>query len=146
MRIAFFYMLFFSVSLYAMFRGGSPERSATAAYFSVWVFDKLIHLSVPVEYAEMDPWYFLLDLIAWIAFLAIALRAKRFWPLWIVAVQTISMVAHMAKLMDVSIVPRAYYIMQVASSYPILISFAIGTYCHQRRLKANGTDPAWRNA
>lgn len=146
MRIAFFYILFISVTLYALYRGGAPERSVAAAYFSIWVLGKFTNFFVPAEYAEMDFWIFIVDFALWVGLLAIALRAKRFWPLWVVSLQTIALAGHIAKLMDVSIHPRAYLTMQIASTFPLLIILAIGVYHHQRRLKTNGTDPAWRSA
>jgi hypothetical protein len=145
-RIAFFLSLFFAVTLYALFRGGAPERSVAWVYLSMWMVEQILHTLTPPEYAGMDPWHLAVALILWIAFLAIALRAKRIWPLWIVSLETIVLIAHAAKFMDVSIHPRAYLTMQVASSYPILIALAVGTYQHQRRLKANGTDPSWRKS
>ncbi|WP_337658988.1 hypothetical protein [Sphingorhabdus sp. Alg231-15] len=109
------------------------------------VLDPFVHTFTPAEYATMDPGHFIIDFFAWTVFLAISLRARRFWPLCVVSLQTIALVGHLAKLMDVSIHPLAYMIMQVASSYPLLVTLAIGTYFHQQRLKVNGTDPSWRN-
>ena len=145
MRIALYISLLVLCTIYAVWRGGAPERAIALSYFSTWILDSWVHFFTPAEYAEMDPGHFVIDLVLWIAFFAISLRANRFWPLCIVSLQTIALVAHIAKLMDVSIHPQAYYIMQVASSYPLLVTIAIGTFCHQRRLKTKGTDPSWRS-
>ena len=144
MRIAIFYVLFVSCTLYALWRGGAPERAVAGSYFAIWLLDGALNLVYPADFADMDPVHLAIDILIWLSFFAVAMRAKRFWPLCLVSLQTIALVAHSAKFMDVSIAPRAYLTMQIASSFPVLILLAIGTYCHQRRLKANGSDPAWR--
>ncbi|WP_254054462.1 hypothetical protein [Sphingorhabdus sp. EL138] len=146
MRFVFYVSLLALCSLYALLRGGAPERTIAISYFATWILDRWVHYFTPAEYAEMDPGHLVIDFIIWISFFIVAMRARRFWPLCLVSLQTIALVAHTAKLMDVTIVPRAYFVMQYAVSYPVLITLAIGTYCHQRRLKIYGTDPPWRNS
>lgn len=133
------------VAIYAIVWGGGPERAMAAVCLSATILDPVVHIVTPLEYSQMDPGHLVVDLFAFVGFLAISLRAKRFWPLCVTSLQLISLVAHFAKLVDVSIVPRAYFVMQAASSHPLLITIAIGTYCHQLRLKADGTDPSWRS-
>jgi hypothetical protein len=103
-----------------------------------------INALVLPRYHSFDPYRFAIDACAWLGFLLVALRAQRFWPLWVSAFQTTSLVAHVAKLLDISIHPVAYLTMQVGSSYPLLIILAIATYLHQKRLCENGSDPSWR--
>ncbi len=146
MRIAIFYLLFASCTLYALWRGGAPERAVAGSYFGIWVLDRSLNFVYPAEYSEMDPVHLVIDLLIWASFFAVAMRARRFWPLCLVSLQTIALVAHSAKFMDVTIAPRAYVTMQIASSFPVLILLAIGTYRHQCRLKTNGTDPSWRSS
>ncbi|WP_422346281.1 hypothetical protein [Parasphingorhabdus sp.] len=146
MRVAIFYFLFASCTLYALWRGGAPERTIAISYFATWVLDRSVHYFTPAEYAEMDPGHLVIDFIIWLLFFVVAMRARRFWPLCLVSLQTIALVAHTAKFMDVTIVPRAYFVMQYATSFPVLITLAIGTYCHQRRLTIYGTDPSWRSS
>ncbi|GAB5486497.1 MAG: hypothetical protein Pars2KO_00670 [Parasphingorhabdus sp.] len=146
MRIAFFLLVLAAVVIYAIYRGGTPERAVASVALLAVSLDPFVHSVTPVAYSKMDPGHLVIDVIVWGAFLWVALRANRFWPLCVVSLQTIALVAHIAKLMDVSIHPQAYFIMQVASSYPLLITLAIGTYCHQRRLKEHGTDPSWRSS
>ncbi len=144
MRIAFFFSLLLAATIYALWRGGAPERSVAASYFVIGAIGSFWHDIAPRDFQEMEIQSLVVDIAIWIPLFIVSLGAKRIWPLWVVAFQTIAVVAHTAKLMDVSIIPRAYYIMQVASSYPLLITLIIGTYCHQKRLQKFGTDPSWR--
>jgi len=131
--------------MYALYRGGGAERWVACIVVGMVVLDPAVHIFTPLEYATLDPGHLVIDVAGWVGLLAIALRANRFWPLWVVSLQTIALVAHAARLLDVTIHPKAYMIMQIASSYPLLVLLMIGTYYHQRRLTAIGTDRSWRN-
>jgi len=141
------YLLFLgAICIYALYRGGGPERWVACVVIGMLALDPVVHIATPLEYAKLDPGHLVIDLAAWIGFFAIALRANRFWPLWVVSLQTIALVAHAARLLDMTIHPKAYMIMQIASSYPLLVLLLIGTLCHQKRLKIIGTDRSWRNS
>jgi hypothetical protein len=136
------FVLSFSL-IYALRRGGEPERAVAIIFILMIISDPLVHVVTPKKFTVLDPGHFIIDLIGWIALLGVALRAHRFWPLWVSALQTISLIAHISKLLDYSIHPVAYGIMQVAGSYPLLIILTIGTYNHQARLHRNGSDIPW---
>ena len=146
MRVAVFNGVLLLTILYALYRGRAPERWTAAIFACAVASEPLVHLFTPLIYSKMDPGHFVIDVVAWLGFFTIAIRAERFWPLCLVALHTITLMSHIAKFMDVSIVPRAYFIMQIATAYPSVIALAVGTYQHQRRLKANGTDPSWRKS
>ncbi len=145
MRTTVFLILFGAACIYALYRGGAPERWVAVVIIGMLVLDPAVHLVTPLEYAALDPGHFVIDLAGWLALLAIALRANRFWPLWVVSLQTIAMVSHATRLLDMTIHPKAYMIMQIASSYPLLIVLMMGTYYHQKRMQIIGTDRPWRN-
>jgi hypothetical protein len=126
------FVLSFSL-IYALRRGGKPERAVAIIFILMIISDPLVHVVTPKKFTALDPGHFIIDLIGWIALLGVALRA----------LQTISLIAHISKFLDYSIHPVAYGIMQVAGSYPLLIILIIGTYNHQVRLRRNGSDIPW---
>lgn len=140
----FLALLAFSI-IYALRKGGKPERAAAIVFVLMTISDPFVHALTPIQYTKLDPGHFVIDVAGWTALLAIALHARRFWPLWVSSFQTVSLVAHVVKFLDYTIHPVAYGIMQVAGSYPLLILLMIGTANHQRRLAVNGSDPHWRN-
>tara|TARA_R110000824_G_scaffold44390_13_gene129204 strand:- start:4082 stop:4522 length:441 start_codon:yes stop_codon:yes gene_type:complete len=146
MRTLVFLLFLVAICIYALFRGGAPERWVACIVVGMLVLDPAVHIFTPLEYAKLDPGHLVIDAAAWIGMFAIALRANRFWPLCVVSLQTIALVAHAARLLDMTIHPRAYMIMQIASSYPLLVLLMMGTYYHQKRLKTNGIDRSWRNS
>ena len=145
MRTLVFFLLFGASCIYALYRGGGPERWTACVIIGMAALDPAVHVVTPLEYAKMDPGHLVIDLAGWIGFFAIALHANRFWPLCVVSLQSIALVAHTAKLLDVTIHPKAYMIMQIASSYPLLVVLMIGTFYHQKRLRTIGTDMSWRS-
>ena len=145
MRTLVFLLFLGAICIYALYRGGGAERWVAGIVIGMVVLDPAVHIFTPLEYATLDPGHLVIDTAGWIGLLAIALRANRFWPLWVVSLQTIALVAHATRLLDVTIHPKAYMIMQIASSYPLLVLLMVGTFYHQRRLKAIGTDRSWRS-
>lgn len=144
MRIIIFILLFAVSVGYALWRGGKPERAVAVILILMISIDAFVHALTPATYAKADPGHLIIDAVAWAAFLFIALRARRLWPLWVSSLQTISLIAHVTKLLNYSIPPIVYAIMQVSSSYVLLIVLIVGTYCNQKRLRQIGSDVPWR--
>jgi hypothetical protein len=145
MRIVFFLFLFGVCVFYALWKGGKPEREAASVFLGMLLFEGIGRNYITAIYSHTDFAYFIVDLAAFVAFSAIALRANRLWPLCIAALQMIALVSHVARYMDFSIHPVAYLMMQVSSSYPSLIILAAGTWRYQQRKKKNDDDLTLQN-
>jgi urea transporter len=112
---------------FAIKHGGESERWGAAIIFIGAV------LSLPAQTLFGSHWdspeYGLLtvDVLALIAFVALALRSNRFWPLWVTSFQVIAVVTHLATMADHLILPRAYSIAQPFWGYPMLLALVLGT-------------------
>ena len=60
------------------------------------------------------------------AFLILALRAERYWPLWVAALQVIGTAGYFVKLADPDVIRRAYAFALAFWSYPMLLLIALG--------------------
>ena len=107
MRIALYLSLLVAAILYALFRGGTPEKIHAGILVGASISDTVVHMFTPAEYMVMDPGHAIIDSAAWVGFFAVALRANRFWPLWVVSLQTIAVVGYIAKMLAVSTAPLA---------------------------------------
>lgn len=87
-----------------------------------------------------------IDATLFAALLVIALRANRFWPLWVAAIQCLALAAHAARAFDPQILPMAYWWILGKLSYPMLVLLAMGIERHHRRRRGGQTDPAWSDA
>jgi urea transporter len=117
---------------YAVAQGGQSERWGAAIMFFGSV------LSYPAETLLGSGWksaqygVLAVDVLGFIALLALALRSKRFWPLWATSFQLIAVVTHFATMADRSILPLAYAIAQPFWGYPMLLALALGTRAVKR--------------
>lgn len=144
MRVVTFFLLL-SVALgYAVLRGGGPERVMAGIATGMVISDPLLHHFMPLGYASLDVGHLVIDGFGVASTLTLALVAYRFWPMIAAALHILPMMAHASRATDLAMHPAAYMIMQVAWSWlvPPLLIFA--TWRHQRRLRENGRDPAWR--
>jgi hypothetical protein len=120
---------------YALLKGGRPERIgatiiAVGSVFSVAFMPIWIDRVEAVEIGIL-----LVDLVCLAAFAALALRADRFWPIWVAALVGVGLLGHLARWYDGFEISMRVYAMSLAIwSYPMLAAIAIGTFNHQRRM------------
>jgi hypothetical protein len=131
-------------SLYAFVAGGAPERIGAALYLAgseathLFLATHVGHRWLQVEFGV-----FIVDVVTLLAFVLLALRANRFWPIWVSALLGIGVLGHLARLAGPDILWYAYVFVSSIWSYPILAIMALGTFNHQRRMRLNGSDPPW---
>lgn len=132
--------------VYAWFKGGPPERIG-ATILAVGSVLSLAALSSGAgRFGSVEVGIFLVDVATLFGFLILALLAKRFWPLWLTALQAVGIAGHAVKLVDTATIPLAYAFILAFWSYPMLLLIALGTWRHQRRLARFGTDPSWSSS
>ena len=141
-----FYSLLAVSCLYALLRGGAPERWGAIIYA----------VSALLTTAAVSPWHsrylsielgvLVVDLAMLAVLVLLALRAERFWPLWVSAFQIIGTAAHAIKAWDPALLRLGYAFAMSLWSYPMLLLLVAGTWCHRRRLKREGADPSWSSS
>jgi hypothetical protein len=137
------YLIFWSILIgtcaYALLRGRSDERVSAAVCLLATLATQIVMPPPSERYAGLDFELVLIDIGVLAAFVAVALRSERFWPLWIAGLQLTISISHMLKAVDQDLLPRAYAAAAVLWSYPILLIIAVGTWrSHQRRLRETG--------
>lgn len=142
-RIALFVILLVAAAVYALRKGGGPERAMAAILLAMALTDQLLHLFVPARFMTVDTGHLLIDLLAAAATMIVALNAYRFWPLIAGSLQMLPLVAHSTRAIDIALDPKAYLIMQVAASWLLPPLLAIGTWRHQQRIAKTGSEPSW---
>jgi hypothetical protein len=129
--------------LYAWFKGGSPERIGATILGVGSILSLAARSSGAGRFGSVESGILLVDVATLIGFGALALSAKRFWPLWLTALQAVGIAGHAVKLVDSATIPLAYAFILALWSYPMLLLIALGTWSHQRRLARFGADPSW---
>lgn len=142
-KLALFNVLLLVCCGYALLRGGAPERIGAAIFAIGTALTRLAASGSAGRFGSVEVGIFVVDLAALVAFLILALCARRFWPLWMTALQAVGTASHLAKLANPEMIPWAYAFLLGIWSYPMLILLTIGTYNHQQRLRRFGSDQAW---
>lgn len=97
-------------------------------------------------YREGELGVLIVDGVMFVGMTALAMRANRYWPIWVAALQLCSVLGHVSAGLDANILPTAYYLLTAYGAYPIWVFAVIGSVRHQQRLRAYGSDPPWRTA
>lgn len=110
---------------YALRYGGQSERIGAGIMLAGSFLTPVVGFVAMKLHAHLVG-AMLIDLAVLAAFLTLALRSDKFWPLWTTAFQIIGVATHLAKFVDPVIVPRAYSIAQGFWAYPMLVALVIG--------------------
>jgi hypothetical protein len=144
--IQVYYAFAVACCAYVGIRGGSPERIG-AAIILVGSALTTFAMSAPAgRYASVEIGAFLVDVAALFAFLALSMRAERFWPLCVTALQIIGTAGHAVKFLDVEVIRTAYAFAMAVWSYPMWFLIVLGTWNHQKRLARFGADKSWSSS
>lgn len=121
--------------VYAFVRGGRDERLVAIVCLVASVVTAFVLSPWTQRYTEIEAGEMLVDLAVLAAFIAVALRSDRFWPLWIAGLQLTSSLAHFMKGVHLELLPQAYAAATKFWSYPILLIVILGTWRRQQRLR-----------
>lgn len=131
--------------LYALARGGAPERIAGGLYLAAFAVDELVHRTIDgSSYTTVEMGSFLLDLVLLLALILLAWRSTRHWTQWVAGWQLAAVVAHLAKLIDPTMHATGYAFQAQVWSYPIVITTAIGAWRYRDRLAAGIIEADWK--
>jgi cytochrome bd-type quinol oxidase subunit 2 len=114
-----------SCCAYAIRFGGETERQGVGIMAGGSVLTA-VAVAFGSKWQSLQTGVFIVDLGVLAAFLTLALRSDKYWPLWTTAFQVIGVATHLARLADPAIVPRAYSIAQGFWAYPMLAAMVIG--------------------
>jgi hypothetical protein len=138
-----YFAILLGCCLYTVLRGSAPERIGAAILLLGSILTLVTLSSVATIYRSLEVGVFLVDVATLAAFVVLALRADRLWPLCITAFQLVGTAGHAVKLVDPQVLPYAYAFALRFWGYPMILMLIIGTWNHQRRLARNGVDRSW---
>lgn len=117
----------------AWFRGGVPERLGALLLVTAAIFSTLIADSETYPFSKFEWGLFAIDTILFLTLLWLALLADRYWPMWLAALQLVSVWMHPAFAFSQSKMAFAYAAASIFWSYPMLIILAVGAVRHHKR-------------
>ena len=140
-----FLILLVVCTLYALWAGGAPERIGAAIYAASVAITHVLRAYNVQRWGGVDLGEFTVDVVTFVIFIIIALRANRFWPLWVSALLGLGVLGHLGRLVGPDFW-WAYAVVLTIWSYPIVLLFALGAFLHRRRLSLHGVDSSWANS
>lgn len=129
--------------------GGSPERWLAAVFLSTMVAPIYLARIIGIQSLAVGQWanyYVLIDVIAAVLFVGVALNANRNYPMGIAAFQLVAVGAHMVEAVADRASPLAIAILVIGPSYFQLLLLLGGFIRHVRRERHFGPYRAWRVA
>jgi hypothetical protein len=127
---------------YALTRGRKDERIVAGVCVIASVVTAFVLSSWRHRYTGVETGELLVDVGTLAAFVFVALRSDRFWPLWVAGLQLTTSMSHMLKAVDLGLGPQAYAAAEKFWSYPILLILAAGTWRGHRRMLAQRRESA----
>ncbi len=129
--------------LYAVARGGAPERVTAIGFLCAFALTNLFARSVWVAYSTIEWEVAAVDTSLALVVLLVALASCRFWAMGMAGMMIINVFGHLARMLDPGIVAKAYYALVALISYPMVLLLVIGTWRHRLRLRRFGIDYSW---
>ena len=128
-------VLMILVAAYCWLRGGQPERAAATVLPAMLLLDMIYHAiwGEVTAYDRINLGHLVIDMAALLVWLAIALRANRWWTLWLVSAQTIAVLSHFLRGAVEAMHPWVYAAMNRGPSWLEIALLFLGTALHHRR-------------
>lgn len=126
--VVLFRVMLVLVVAYAFWRGSRDERLVAAICIGGAIVSKLVVSPLQERYIGVEPAIMAVDLLMLAAFVYVALRSQRFWPLWIAGLQLTTILGHLLKAVGGDMVPKAYGVALGFWAYPIIFILAIATW------------------
>lgn len=129
------------VVFFAWKKGGRPERHVAVALLGMQVAS-IAHALLSgqwTQYDEIPLFRVAVDLLGLGIFLLVALRADRWWPMWLSAFQLQAVLAHALRAIHADLPPLVYAIMERWPFWIAILLTALGTFNHARKTRLDHT-------
>ena len=126
------------VGMFALLKGGQPERIGAGAYLFAWFASVMIQTSG--GYFGVQWGVFAIDVLVLIVFSAMVWKAPRSWPVWACALQLLTVTSHIMIMLDLRTPVSAFYTVVNMTGYGIMAAIAIGTFWAWQERRAIGAD------
>lgn len=128
MRVALFILLLAMVVVITLWRGKTDERLAAGVCVAGTVLTVIVGNNLKSQSSAFDLAAFLVDAAVLLAFVAIALRSTRFWPMWVAGLQLTTTTIHAMMLFSPDLPGMVFGAALAFWSYPILLLIAVGAW------------------
>jgi hypothetical protein len=127
-----------AVCALAVWRGRDDERLGAAAYLAAWALSMMVFRA---RSSDLQEGVLLIDTGLFALFLLLAMRSRRFWPLFAAGFQLLAVVTHVARILDAGVSGWAYITAGVVWGYLVIFAIGYGSWTAPRRYAEIADDP-----
>ncbi|USU04732.1 hypothetical protein NF700_15060 [Sphingomonadaceae bacterium OTU29MARTA1] len=142
-HVILFNIVLLAACAYAFVAGGAPERWTAIVFLGGAIATFLLPFRHHQSYHTVHLLVLAVDSAVLLGLIGIALRADRFWPMYVSALHLITIAIHGVKAFQPSLVPWMYAGASGKIAYPMLVLLATGAWRHRHRLARFGSDRDW---
>jgi hypothetical protein len=114
-----------AVCLIAVWRGGDEERLAAGGLLANWALSMVVYKS----HSQDTQWaVFAFDASLLALYVWLAMRTRRFWPLFAAGFQVLVVVIHLGRAADAGVSGWAYITGQLILAYLVLFTIGYGAW------------------
>lgn len=142
-QAAFLVLLLFS-TVYALGRGGRPEKFGAAAMMIAALLSVLAVRPRGLRFQQVETGVLVIDTLLMLFFVWLSAKSTRFWPIWVSALLGAEVTVHIASMIAPAFVPAAYMNANAPWSWLAQTVLVIATKRHRLRLNSLGADEPWK--
>ena len=135
-----YWLLLLAMATYAFGRGRIDERLAAGICVLGSMATVIVSSPLNEKYSSVETGVLIVDSLALLGFVLLALRSRRFWPLWVAAFQLTSVFAHFLKAIRWDLLPQVYAAAERFWIYPIFMIIVLGTWRGRQRTLREGDE------
>jgi hypothetical protein len=129
-------------NLYAWIGGGWEGRWLSFTLIVAALVSPLLQANGSGHWANPQYGLFAIDLLVLIVFATVVARSQRYWPLWLMAFQSLTVMTHVVFMIDRTVLPVAYQAAVAFWSIPIQCTMAIGILMDNKESHNDGRRPS----
>lgn len=122
-----YFLVLALVCAFAIARGGREERVVAITSIVASLATLLLLSPFEQRFERIEIGAAIVDLAVLAIFVGLALRSRRFWPLWVAGIQMTTSFAHIIKAVNIELLPAAYLVAAQFWVYPILLILFVAT-------------------
>lgn len=124
---------------YALWFGGGDARVAFALFLLAMIGSAIAEVVIDpgglaTTWTGFNAPLFLADLIYFVGLYLLALKSKRYWPIWSAGFQLLCVLVHLGPLLDPVLNPKFYRALESMWIVPMLLTMVLGIARDRRAL------------
>ena len=128
-----YWLLLLAMTAYAFGRGRIDERLAAGICVIGSMATVIVSSPLNEKYSSVETGVLIVDSLALLGFVLLALGSRRFWPLWVAGFQLTSVLSHFLKALHWDMIPQVYAAAERFWIYPIFLAIVVGTWRNHKR-------------